>query len=337
MRTDVIKYCTSCDACNRRKTSPHQKKAPLQRFTSTIEPWELTSMDIDYFTKYVEAIPVPDLKADTIARAFVENVIVRHGTPQKLLTDRGTNFMSSLFKEVCGISRIRKIQTSSYAPTSNGQIERMHRKETPKEAKPIVTAEVHCNSPKQRVYTEVFENTEEAKTTRVNKFNERTSDPQFEVGDTVYVRDKSSKRGLSQKLVKSWIGPYRITEKIGPVTCKVRKCKGRDEQTVHVNRLKPYINRISEGIRERTLKRQGEIYSDSDETELVEEVEETERARPLMLPCWNRVVGPDSDEEEMIFEEEIGGTDEEVEHEEPAPVLRRSTRIRRPPNRLSYD
>ncbi|KAG5863981.1 hypothetical protein JTB14_031585 [Gonioctena quinquepunctata] len=75
MRTDVIKYYTSCDACNRRKTSPHVKKAPLQRFTPTTEPWELTSMDVvgplvtslngnrylltfqDYFTKYVEAIP----------------------------------------------------------------------------------------------------------------------------------------------------------------------------------------------------------------------------------------------------------------------------------------
>ncbi|KAG5868760.1 hypothetical protein JTB14_034646 [Gonioctena quinquepunctata] len=145
MRTDVIKYCTSCDACNRRKTSPHVKKAPLQRFTPTTEPWELTSMDVvgplvtslngnrylltfqDYFTKYVEAIPLPDQKADTIARAFVENVIVRHGSPKKLLTDRGANFTSTLFKEVCKVLGIEKLQTASYAPTTNGQIERMHR------------------------------------------------------------------------------------------------------------------------------------------------------------------------------------------------------------------
>ncbi|KAG5863603.1 hypothetical protein JTB14_014315 [Gonioctena quinquepunctata] len=119
MRTDVIKYCTSCDACNRRKTSPHMKKAPLQRFTPTTEPWELTSMDVvgplvtslngnryllkfqDYFTKYVEAIPLPNQKANTIARAFVQNVIVRHGSPKRLHTDIGANFTSSLFKEVC--------------------------------------------------------------------------------------------------------------------------------------------------------------------------------------------------------------------------------------------
>ncbi|KAG5870264.1 hypothetical protein JTB14_002132 [Gonioctena quinquepunctata] len=33
---------------------------------------------MDYFTKYLEVIPLPDQKADTIARAFVEQIIVRH-------------------------------------------------------------------------------------------------------------------------------------------------------------------------------------------------------------------------------------------------------------------
>ncbi|KAG5862390.1 hypothetical protein JTB14_015634 [Gonioctena quinquepunctata] len=94
IRTDIINYCIKCDACNRRKTSPHMKKVPLQKFTPTQEPWELTSMDIvgplvtsmngnrylltfqDYFTKYPEVIPLPDQKADTIARA---NIIAERG------------------------------------------------------------------------------------------------------------------------------------------------------------------------------------------------------------------------------------------------------------------
>ncbi|KAG5865491.1 hypothetical protein JTB14_035516 [Gonioctena quinquepunctata] len=140
MRTDVIKYCTSCDACNRRKTSPHVKKASLQRFTPTTEPWELTSMDVvgplvmsfngnryllpfqNYSTKYVEAIPLPDQRSNIITRVFVENIIVRHDSPKILLTDRGANFTSSLFKEVCTVLGIEKLQTASYAPPTNGQI-----------------------------------------------------------------------------------------------------------------------------------------------------------------------------------------------------------------------
>ncbi|KAG5870645.1 hypothetical protein JTB14_002104 [Gonioctena quinquepunctata] len=94
----LAKYRTSCEACNRRKTSPHVKKAPLQRFPPTTEPWELNSMDVvgplvtsldgnryfpasqDYFTENVGAISPTDQKANTIARAFVENIIVRHGS-----------------------------------------------------------------------------------------------------------------------------------------------------------------------------------------------------------------------------------------------------------------
>ncbi|KAG5872446.1 hypothetical protein JTB14_008946 [Gonioctena quinquepunctata] len=51
----------------------------------------------------------------------------KHGSPKRLLTDRGANFTSSLFKEVCKVLGIEKLQTASYAPTTNGQIERMHR------------------------------------------------------------------------------------------------------------------------------------------------------------------------------------------------------------------
>ncbi|KAG5863446.1 hypothetical protein JTB14_036160 [Gonioctena quinquepunctata] len=67
----------------------------------------------DYFTKYVEAIPLSDQKANTIARAFVENIIVKHGSPKRLLTDRRANFTSSLFKEVCEVLGIEKLQTAS--------------------------------------------------------------------------------------------------------------------------------------------------------------------------------------------------------------------------------
>lgn len=102
MKTDIIKFCTECEACNRRKTSPHYKKVPLQTFTAVGEPWQIAAMDIvgplvttnrgnkyiltyiDLFSKYVEAVPLEDIKATTVARAYVEKIIVRHGTPPKV-------------------------------------------------------------------------------------------------------------------------------------------------------------------------------------------------------------------------------------------------------------
>lgn len=145
MRIDINKYISSCDACNRRKTPPHFKPAPLQPFPEILEPFERTAMDIvgplvtslhgnkylltfqDHFTKYPEAIPISDQTAETVAKIFVTHIVARHGAPKILITDQGTNFVSKLFKEVCNLLNIEKIQTTAYHPQSNGVIERSHR------------------------------------------------------------------------------------------------------------------------------------------------------------------------------------------------------------------
>ena len=62
-----------------------------------------------------------------MARALVENVIVRYGAPLQILTDQGTNFEGNLFKELCSLLGIDKVRTSSYHPSGNGLIERFHR------------------------------------------------------------------------------------------------------------------------------------------------------------------------------------------------------------------
>jgi len=43
------------------------------------------------------------------------------------LTDQGTNFLGEIFKNVCKLLRITKIQTTAYHPKSNGVLERSHR------------------------------------------------------------------------------------------------------------------------------------------------------------------------------------------------------------------
>lgn len=50
----------------------------------------------DHFTKWVEADPMANQRARTVAKAFVDEVINRHGVPSKLLTDQGRNFEADL-------------------------------------------------------------------------------------------------------------------------------------------------------------------------------------------------------------------------------------------------
>ena len=57
----------------------------------------------DYFTKWTEALPMPNMEACTMAKILVENVLCRFGIPQKIHSDQGRQFESNLFQEMCKI------------------------------------------------------------------------------------------------------------------------------------------------------------------------------------------------------------------------------------------
>lgn len=81
----------------------------------------------DHLPKWVEAVPMANQRADTTARAFVDEVVTRHGIPEKLLTDQGRNFEADLMKEVLQLLGVSKLRTSTYHPQTDGQVERFNR------------------------------------------------------------------------------------------------------------------------------------------------------------------------------------------------------------------
>ena len=54
----------------------------------------------DYFTKWMEAHPMPNMEAGTVANVFVHHFVSRFGELDVLHTDQGRNFESTLMKEV---------------------------------------------------------------------------------------------------------------------------------------------------------------------------------------------------------------------------------------------
>lgn len=82
---------------------------------------------IDRFTTWPEAIPIKDISAATVARGVMTGWIQRFGVPDIITSDRGTQFESQLFKELCQLLGTNQIKTSSYNPRANGLVERFHR------------------------------------------------------------------------------------------------------------------------------------------------------------------------------------------------------------------
>ena len=144
MNKDVREYIKTCDACARRKTGK-VGHAPLGDALEAKEFLDVVSLDIvgplpttergnqylltfiDHFTRFCDAIPIPNQTTEVIAREFVTKVITQFGVPKKLLTDRGANFTSALLRETCRLLKIHKLQTCSFNPQANGICERMHK------------------------------------------------------------------------------------------------------------------------------------------------------------------------------------------------------------------
>ncbi|XP_015929654.3 uncharacterized protein [Parasteatoda tepidariorum] len=82
---------------------------------------------IDRFTSWIEVVPIPDIKAETVARCFYENWIVRFGVPYRVITDRGSQFDSETFKSLTNLCGVKINRTTAYHPQCNGKIERQHR------------------------------------------------------------------------------------------------------------------------------------------------------------------------------------------------------------------
>ncbi len=116
----------------------------MQSFTAG-EPMERMALDImgdlhlskggnkcvlvimDYFTKYVHLLPLPDQKAATVAKALVNEVFTKVGIPRFLHSDRATNFLSELFRETCKLFKVDRTMTTPWRPQSDGMVERFNR------------------------------------------------------------------------------------------------------------------------------------------------------------------------------------------------------------------
>lgn len=82
---------------------------------------------VDAFSKFVIAEPLADQKARTTAEIFTNRFIARFGLPELLVTDRGSNYTSDIFRDLLQQFGISHRTSTPYHHQSNGQVERANR------------------------------------------------------------------------------------------------------------------------------------------------------------------------------------------------------------------
>ena len=151
MDKDIRQWTRECTSCQESKIHKHTKseilpfEIPSQRFETVhidivgpLPPNSLPGSEyqssfrylltcIDRTTKWIEAVPLIDVSAKSVAYAFLNGWIARFGVPLYVITDRGSQFESELFQELSSLIGFHRLRTSSYHPQSNGLIERSHR------------------------------------------------------------------------------------------------------------------------------------------------------------------------------------------------------------------
>ncbi len=144
LSSDVTAWSRGCLACQRGKIHRHTRLAPLpipipQRHFSHLHvdlvgPLQYSNnfnhifTIIDRTSKWMEAVPISETSVAACAKALTFTWISCFGVPETITSDRGPQFTSNLWSQLCKMLNISHKQTTAYHPELNVSVERLHRR-----------------------------------------------------------------------------------------------------------------------------------------------------------------------------------------------------------------
>ena len=91
-------------------------------FPTTIRQLKFLVVDIDYFTKWVEAKTLATITKKNVRNFVWKNIICRYGIPRVLVSDNGKQFDNDVFRDFCSQLGIKNHYSSPAHPQANGQV-----------------------------------------------------------------------------------------------------------------------------------------------------------------------------------------------------------------------
>ena len=142
MDRDVKEYVLACTVCARGKTSHRPSVGLLRPLPIPGRPWSHIALDfvtglppsngktviltiVDRFSKAVHFIGLPKLPSAHETAGLLTNHVFRlHGIPVDIVSDRGPQFISQVWKSFCQALGATVSLSSGFHPQTNGQSER---------------------------------------------------------------------------------------------------------------------------------------------------------------------------------------------------------------------
>lgn len=144
LENDVTDFVKRCDQCQRLKHFKHTKEPMIitnhgncafdRIYLDLVGPLPKDSFNNIYIlslqcdlTKYVEAYPLTSKHTEVVAASLVNNFILRYGIPREIISDRGTEFVSSTMQQVCKLLKITHLTSTAYHHQTIGSLENTHK------------------------------------------------------------------------------------------------------------------------------------------------------------------------------------------------------------------
>ncbi|GFU92823.1 retrovirus-related Pol polyprotein from transposon 412 [Trichonephila clavipes] len=118
MYRNVVRYVMHCRECQRRKSVPQRPPGRLVPIPPAIAPFH--RIGIDLLGRF-------QTEVDEIAKFLLEEIILGHGAPRVIITDRGAVFRSRLVSSLVDLCNIDHRFTTAYHPQTNGLTERFNK------------------------------------------------------------------------------------------------------------------------------------------------------------------------------------------------------------------
>jgi hypothetical protein len=142
MKHVISQYIKSCHKCSQFNVSRQKPPGLLQPIEPPNEVFQIIGMDwwgptqtsiagnryvlviTDRLSNYVIARASPTNTAQDTARILMEELILIHGPPDKIITDQGLHFKNELLQAISILIGSKHVFSTTYHPQTNGQTER---------------------------------------------------------------------------------------------------------------------------------------------------------------------------------------------------------------------
>lgn len=142
IRRMTEKYDASCVECQRYKSPATTPPGLLHPVNPPTAPFEKVGIDfvvplprtpagihwvivcVDHLTRYAETAAVPTASAASVSMFLLHFMILRHGAPRVLISDRGRQFIADVVEELLRLCTSLFRHATPYHPQTNGLLER---------------------------------------------------------------------------------------------------------------------------------------------------------------------------------------------------------------------